>query len=261
MALDIGPSSFAVRFADIREEDSMTSISPFIRRLAGRVALFLAAGTLAACSVDVDQGGSGFDPRPPQVCTREYSPVCGARGNDEQTFANACEARSSGYGIIGRGECGRGGRPDPRPDEGRACTREYAPVCGSRGRDRQTFANACEARSSGFDLIGRGECQIRRPDRDGIDGGRDRDEDRDGDRPGWRDRDGDRDGRGEDRERGDRQDRDRQDRERPRDERMCTQEYAPVCGQRGRDQRAFSNSCMAQQSGYSVVHPGECRAR
>ena len=263
--------------------------TPLFRRLAGRIAILLAAGTLAACQVDVSEGGPDYRPRP-QVCTmeynpvcgdrrgrlqtfpnacearsngfdvvgrgecrpsrpdreetrgctREYAPVCGARGCDRQTFANACEARSNGFGIVGRGEC-RPSRPDR--EEIRGCTREYAPVCGARGRDRQTFANACEARSSGFDVIGRGECQIRRPDSGWTDGGRDRD------RPDWRDRDGDR------------RDRDR-NRERPRDQqRACTMEYNPVCGQRGRSLQTFGNACSAQAEGYRVVQPGACPAR
>ena len=218
----------------------------FFSRLAGRIAILLAAGTLAACQVDVDQGG-GYDPGP-QMCTREYNPVCGSRRGDLQTFANACEARSSGFQIVGRGECRIGGRPDPRPDEGRACTREYAPVCGARGRDRQTFANSCEARSSGFDVIGRGECQIRRPDSgDGWDRPRDRDRDRDDNRSNReRERDRNRDGG---------------DRERPRDQRASTMEYNPVCGQRGRDIKTFGNTCSAGAAGYRVIRPGECPAR
>jgi len=201
----------------------MISISPFLCRMAGRIAILLAAGAaLAACSVEVDEGGGGYRPRPrPQACTMEYLPVCGARGHDQQTFANACEARSSGYRVVGRGECRGGGRPDPYPGEGRACTREYAPVCGANGRDRQTFANACEARKSGYDVIGNGECQARRPD---------------GDRPDWRDRDRDRGG-----------------------QKVCTMEYRPVCGQRGRDIRTFGNACSADAEGYRVVSPGECR--
>ena len=205
----------------------MTSTS-FFGRLAGRIAILIAAGTLAACSVEVDQGGGGGGYRPgPQACTMEYRPVCGARGNDLQTFANSCEARTSGYQVVGRGECRQGGRPDPRPDEGRVCTREYAPVCGANGRDRQTFANACEARNSGYDVIGRGECQIRRPDGD-WGNGRDRDRDRDRDRGG--------------------------------NQRVCTMEYNPVCGQRGRDLKTFGNTCSADAEGYRVVRPGECPA-
>lgn len=140
----------------------MISMSLF-SRLTARAAILLAAGTLAACQVEVDEGRPDYRPRP-QACTMEYMPVCGTRGGEIQTFPNACEARSNGYRIVGRGECRFDMRPDPRPDEGRACTREYAPVCGASDRDRQTFANACEARSSGYDVIGRGECQSRRPD-------------------------------------------------------------------------------------------------
>ena len=201
----------------------MKSMSPFLCRMAGRIAILLAAGALAACSVEVDEGGGGgYRPRP-QACTMEYLPVCGARGRDQQTFANACEARSSGYRVVGRGECRGGGRPDPNPGEGRACTREYAPVCGANGRDRQTFANACEARKSGYDIIGKGECRASRPEGDR-------------DRPDWRDRDRDRGG-----------------------QKVCTMEYRPVCGQRGRDIRTFGNACSADAEGYRVVSPGECR--
>lgn len=217
--------------------------TPFFRRLAGRIAILLAAGTLAACQVEVSEGGPDYRPRP-QVCTMEYSPVCGERRGRLQTFPNACEARSNGFGIVGRGEC-RPSRPDR--EEIRGCTREYAPVCGARGRDRQTFANACEARSSGFDVIGRGECQIRRPDSGWTDGGRDRD------RPDWRDRDSDRRDRDRNRDR---------NRERPRDQqRACTMEYNPVCGQRGRSLQTFGNACSAQAEGYRVVQPGACPAR
>ena len=219
----------------------MISTSPFLSRLAGRIAILLAAGTLAACQVEVDQGGGGYRPGP-QACTMEYRPVCGARGNDLQTFANSCEARTSGYQVVGRGECRQGGRPDPRPDEGRACTREYAPVCGANGRDRQTFANACEARNSGYDIIGRGECQVRRPDSGWGD-------DQDRDRPDWRDRN-------RDRERPDWRDRDQGN----DGQRVCTMEYNPVCGQRGGNLKTFGNACSAGVAGYRVVRPGECQA-
>ena len=207
----------------------MTFPSSFVSRLT----VLVAAGLLAACSVEVNEGGGGYRPGP-QACTMEYMPVCGARGNDLQTFANSCEARTSGYQVVGRGECRQGGRPDPRPGEGRACTREYAPVCGASGRDRQTFANACEARNSGYDIIGRGECQVRRPDSGWGNDGRDRDRER----PDWRERE---EGNGA--------------------QRVCTMEYNPVCGQRGRDLKTFGNTCSADAAGYRVVRPGECPAR
>ena len=163
--------------------------TPFLSRLAGRIAILLAAGTLAACTTEVDQGG-GYNPRP-QLCTREYQPVCGARDGDLQTFANSCEARSSGFRVVGRGEC-----------------------------------------------------QFRRPDRDRVD-------------TGWRDRDR-RDRRDWDREERGRRERDR---ERPRDQRVCTMEYNPVCGRRGADFKEFGNACSAQAAGFNVFRAGQCPVR
>ena len=178
---------------------------PFLSRLTGPIVLLLAAGTLAACSVEVDQGG-GYNPRPPQLCTREY-----------------------------------------------------APVCGERGRDRQTFANACEARASGYDILGRGECRFRRPDRDPVGW-------QDGESDGWQQEGWDRPDR--DRNRNDRDRRDRRrdreervDRERPRDQRACTMEYNPVCGRNGQDFKEFGNACSAEAAGFRVFRAGQCPVR
>lgn len=123
---------------------------------------------------------------------------------------------------------GPGGRPPPRPPV--ACTMEFAPVCGERGARRQTFPNACEARSNGFFIVARGECRRAPPP------GPDRPDRPDGpDRPGRPDR---------------------PDRE---PERMCTMEYAPVCAERRGRLRTFPNACSAGNDGYRVVRPGECR--
>ena len=59
-----------------------------------------------------------------------------------------------------------GVRPTPPPGppgRGDICTREYAPVCGERGRDRQTFGNACVARAEGFRVVHAGECRREGP--------------------------------------------------------------------------------------------------
>ena len=122
-------------------------------------AVIALSGVLAACTVAVDEGpGYRPPPRPEQrYCTREYEPVCASRGRDRKTFSNACVAKRSGYRIVSRGECRRhddgGGRPS------RACTMEYAPVCGRRGRDFRTFSNSCTARASDYHVIGEGPCR------------------------------------------------------------------------------------------------------
>jgi hypothetical protein len=110
--------------------------------------------------------------------------------------------------------------PRPRPPQPQMCTMEYAPVCGQRGPRTQTFGNACQARSEGFQIIGNGECRrqppIAPPPRPQPP------------RP-----------------------------ERPAG--VCTREYRPVCGQRGPQSRTFPNACEAGNSGFRIVGQGACR--
>lgn len=117
---------------------------------------------LASCTVVVDEGPGPLPQRPgPQLCTREYDPVCATRGNDRQTFANGCMAQASGYRIIRGGECRSGGSNGGGWSGGgnqKFCTMEYRPVCARRGPVLRTFPNACEADSSGFRVVDRGPC-------------------------------------------------------------------------------------------------------
>ncbi|RCS25898.1 protease inhibitor [Phyllobacterium salinisoli] len=137
----------------------------------------LAALLLAGCVAVEDGGGSapGMQPGGQQMCPMIYAPVCGERGRTRQTFGNACQAGAEGFRVVGRGECGGrpnggswngGGGPGPvrpprpgRPERPEFCTKEYAPVCGRRGRSIQTFPNSCEAERGGYRVIDRGPCR------------------------------------------------------------------------------------------------------
>jgi len=123
--------------------------------LQGAAAVLLCG--LLGCTVVVDDGPH-HRPRPdrPGACTMEYVPVCGQRGRDRQSFANACMADRQGYRVVHPGTC-RGGSGDG--DRGQNfCTREYAPVCARRRGDFRTFPNACEARAADWRIVGDSPC-------------------------------------------------------------------------------------------------------
>lgn len=143
------------------------------------------------------------------------------------------------------------------PSPGGICTREYAPVCGQRGGDRQTFGNSCVARSEGYRVIYGGACR--------------RDEPRPevctreyrpvcGERRGQRQTFGNAcvaraEGFRVIREGQCRGDAIGNDDFPPQ---ACTREYAPVCARRGRDVRTFPNACEARVADYQVVDRGPC---
>lgn len=111
--------------------------------------------------------------------------------------------------------------PGPGPE---FCPRVYDPVCAERGRDRQTFSNACEARSEQYRIIYPGQCRPRsgppitpppgpgpitppRPQPGGL---------------------------------------------------SCTQVYDPVCARQGGHVRTFGNACEAGVANYEIISSGPC---
>jgi len=58
----------------------------------------LPAGTCGA-------GGSGRCAEKPEICTREFKPVCGC---DNQTYGNDCERQAAGVSLKSEGECPAG---------------------------------------------------------------------------------------------------------------------------------------------------------
>jgi hypothetical protein len=140
---------------------------------------------------DKDCGGTdrgGSCEAIPDVCTDDYTPVCGC---DDKTYSNACNAHAQGVSVKSKGECagsgsgatcggiaalectgagefcnyeaGQGcdgtvadaaGKCEKMP---MGCTKEYRPVCGC---DHKSYGNKCEANSQGASLFHDGACTV-----------------------------------------------------------------------------------------------------
>lgn len=158
----------------------------------------------------------------------------------------ACEPTAPGYGGPGYGGPGYGGPgygpPPGPPGGGRICARIYDPVCATRGRQSQTFPNACEAQSAGWDVRYGGQCRGSGGPGYGGPGWGDpgRPGGHHGGRPG-----GHRPGHGPG--------------SRPERPDFCPQIYQPVCGSNGGRARTYGNECMMRQDGAREVPDRFCR--
>ena len=136
------------------------------------------AGSFCLKEIGDCDGVGSCAPRP-EICLRNFDPVCGCDG---VTYSNACTAASAGVNIVHKGECGKppgcqssdecevgfycqkeeGLCDDPgqctaRPE---GCEKILDPVCGCDGN---TYGNACEAARQGVSVAYRGECKVVRP--------------------------------------------------------------------------------------------------
>lgn len=91
------------------------------------------------------------------ACTREYVPVCGSRNGKQYTFSNKCTLKAEEARYLYSGKCKV---VEDEDDEVRpvACTKEYAPVCGKKNGDKQTFWNKCMMKAENASYLYSGRC-------------------------------------------------------------------------------------------------------
>lgn len=108
----------------------------------------------------------------PTICTMEYAPVCGElnvpvmKGSSipTKTFSNKCMLSAEKAKFLYEGECKKASEEPIK-----ACTKEYAPVCGKTpaktcmgpgcASEQKTYGNTCMLESEKAAFLYEGECE------------------------------------------------------------------------------------------------------
>jgi hypothetical protein len=119
------------------DRERSTPLAARMKRAASLGALFASTCLAGACipSEIEDDAGTGES--------------CGSRGQDRCGRGEFCNFPESA-------QCGSFDAPGVCTDIPRACTREYAPVCGC---DDQTYDNACTAAAASVSVLHKGACE------------------------------------------------------------------------------------------------------
>lgn len=99
------------------------------------------------------QNGNQNKPQRPPHSQRPDRPNHGGNwNNDSWGSGSSVPSRPSNRPDMNR--------PDNRPTTStKACTRDYRPVCATRGRESRTFSNSCMAENEGFRPMHNGQCR------------------------------------------------------------------------------------------------------